>query len=171
MQYLVNAGVVDVRPGDGTYVRSRTAFDATLQKRLAKEELSTIMETRLLIEPPLTGLAAARRSAEELAQLLQLQQALENSFQTQQADYIARDTAFHLYLAQLCHNPLLRDIYSNIITWHTRLVEQAFLTFCDGDLDLYLHRTLCRYIREQREEEARALTEHMLRAEICQLNG
>ena len=103
------------------------------------EELSTIMETRLLIEPPLTGLAAARRSAEELA--------------------------------QLCHNPLLRDIYSNIITWHTRLVEQAFLTFCDGDGDLYLHRTLCRYIREQREEEARALTEHMLRAEICQLNG
>lgn len=97
MQYLVNAGVVDVRPGDGTYVRSRTAFDATLQKRLAKEELSTIMETRL--------------------------------------------------------------------------VEQAFLTFCDGDGDLYLHRTLCRYIREQREEEARALTEHMLRAEICQLNG
>ena len=132
------------------------------------EELSTIMETRLLIEPPLTGLAAARRSAEELAQLLQLQQALENSFQTQQADYIARDTAFHLYLAQLGHNPLLRDIYSNIITWHTRLVEQAFLTFCDGDLDLYLHRTLCRYIREQREEEARALTGHMQRAVMCQ---
>ena len=36
VHYLAISGLIEVRQGDGTYVRNKTALDATLAKRLEK---------------------------------------------------------------------------------------------------------------------------------------
>ncbi|MDO4175661.1 MAG: GntR family transcriptional regulator [Eubacteriales bacterium] len=161
IHYLALTGVLEVRPGDGTYVRSRTVFDALLIKRLEHEDITMIMEIRELIEPKVMSLAAELRTEDELEHLLKLEHELEASFAQQSAEYIDKDIALHLYLAEICHNPFLSEIYHAVMKVYTPFLKQAYFSFLDNGVSSD-HKQQCELIREQKADEVRKLSEEIL---------
>ncbi|HEV7179203.1 MAG TPA: GntR family transcriptional regulator, partial [Candidatus Baltobacteraceae bacterium] len=68
MRVLASRGIVDVRHGEGTFVGAR-ALRETFEERLERAQLADLFEARLALESPLAELAAARRSAPDLASM------------------------------------------------------------------------------------------------------
>lgn len=171
VHYLVIAGVLDVRPGDGTYVTSRTAFDATMQRRIAAADLANIIEVRRIIEPELCAMAASRRTDEEMACLEEKHKRLIDSYNGQKTDYIDTDIDFHLYIAQLSHNPLLYDLYKAVISQYPLFVKDGFLSFVASEnKDIYLHMDLVKYIKEKDAAAVKKLTKKMIESEAEDLD-
>jgi GntR family transcriptional repressor for pyruvate dehydrogenase complex len=95
---LIQAKVLDVRRGDGTYVTS-------LEPQLLMSGLSFVMElmqdrtvlelfeVRRLLEPAATGLAATRISEAAISELRGMLEAMRRT--TTSEDLIAQDVAFH----------------------------------------------------------------------------
>ena len=166
IRYLSIAGVVDVRPGDGTYILTKTVFNASLQKRVEKEDVVHVLETRGILEPPLVEMAAQRRSAQELETLRDYYQNMLDSYQQQRPDYIDNDIKFHLQISRMCHNPLLTDLYRAIANFLPQFLEKGFYTFAFGDLDLFLHKDLFDCIVRGDGATARRLTERMVAQEV-----
>lgn len=171
IHYLVVSGVLDVRQGDGTYVKNQTAFDATMNKRVAAADITNIIEVRQLIEPDICAIAAQRRTDSELKELEKKHRALIESYEEQKPDYIESDIAFHLQIAKMCHNPLLIDLYRAVISQYPFFVKDNFLSFVENEnTDIYLHKDLVHFIRVQDSEGARLLTEQMIESEAIDMD-
>ena len=170
LHYLAISGLVEVRPGDGTYVKNRSALDATMQKRLEKEDLKNIFEVRGMIEPELCAMAAVRRTAEEIDELAKLHTRLIESYQNRQTDYLECDANFHTQVSKMCHNPLLSDLYNSIMLWYPLMMKEGFLSFVENDeADIYLHKELFNYIEAGDSEGARKITRRMIENERTDL--
>lgn len=171
IHYLVISGVLDVKQGDGTYVKNRSTFDATMNKRLAAADVSNIIEVRRLIEPDICAMAAIRRSEEELKELEEKHNILIASYEQQKPDYIDADIDFHMQIAKMCHNPLLSDLYRAVINYYPLFLKDSFLSFLENEhLDIYLHRDLVAFIQAGDAEEAKKLTEKMIESEAADLD-
>lgn len=163
--------MIDVKPGDGTYIKNRTAFEATMNKRLASEDITNIIEVRRLIEPDICAMAAKRGTADDLAILEKKHKNLIESYEEQRPDYIEADIAFHMQIAEMCHNPLLRDLYQAVINYYPLFLKDSFLSFLETEhLDTYLHKELVVSIKNGDAERARALTESMIESEAADLD-
>ena len=166
IHYLVISGVLDVKPGDGTYVINRTTFDATLNKRFANEDIANIIEVRRLIEPDICSMAAQRRTEEELKILEEKHLILMTSYEEQRPDYISADIDFHMQVAKMCHNPLFCDLYRAVINYYPVFVKDNFLSFLENEhLEIYLHKDLVSYIQNGDGSSAKELTARMIESE------
>jgi len=166
IHYLAMVGVLDVRPGSGTYVCSRTVFDAVLHNRLEEADITSLMETRLLIEPSIAALAAQRRTDEEAVQLMLLHEGLEQSYLQQRlldqpdySEYITQKVSFHHYLARLCHNSLLTDLYGGILQLYPKVLGCTARPF-------FSYRELCLAIQKGEETAAKFQIEQLLKEEF-----
>lgn len=171
IHYLVVTGLLDVRPGDGTYVKNVTAFDATMHKRLQEEEVSNIIDARLVIEPAVCAMAAERRTDSEMKILEEKHQKLIKSYEESSPEYIQIDTDLHMCIADMCHNLLMKDLYRNVINYYPVFVKDSFLSFIQSEnLDLYLHKELVECIKNKDSEGAKKITEYMIKKEASDLN-
>ncbi len=128
-------GLVDVRQGDGTYVRrADTALLPQIIEwglLLGERRTLDLVETRQFIEIDIAELAALRRSDEDLAELERLLGRLERSANDRE-DFVDADVAFHLRIAEATQNSVLRDIHSSIQAllraWIGRVMSAATST-------------------------------------------
>ncbi|MGD9714859.1 MAG: FadR/GntR family transcriptional regulator [Thermomicrobiales bacterium] len=109
-------GLVEVRQGDGTYLRR--ADSALLPEviewglLLGEPRTMDLVEARQEIEIVLAGLAAQRRSDDQIARL---KIALDRMKHAQTPDdFVEHDIMFHMTLAEAAGNSALRDIHSSI---------------------------------------------------------
>jgi DNA-binding FadR family transcriptional regulator len=58
---LVHAGLLDPRPGDGTYVRANNGLDAALERAARRWDALDVLEVRNMLERDAARLAAQRR--------------------------------------------------------------------------------------------------------------
>lgn len=110
MRVLAFAGLIEIRQGDGSYLRGRVDPMDTL-RALSSCSLSQIREMRQILEVEAIGLAALRRTDEDLRLL---HQALEESGQHYHGEldtYICCDLLFHQRLIDAAHNPALSELY------------------------------------------------------------
>lgn len=112
-QVLVSMGLVESRPGKGTWVREREPGDGSagaLRLRLSELQASTVFETRLVIEIPMTEYAAERATLEDVAAIRSALADMEAA--VSDIDAFARaDLAFHMAVARASHNDLLKQFY------------------------------------------------------------
>lgn len=114
IQVLAAVGLVDSRPGKGTWV-CRDALDTLIhpdavKSRLGELDARRICEARAVIEVALTELAAKRATAEQVEQILDALQAMEAALDDDQA-FVEADLAFHLAVARAGQNGLLEQFY------------------------------------------------------------
>jgi len=110
MRVLAFSGLIEIRQGDGSYVRAAVDPLDTV-KVLSRCSLEQARETRHILEVEAIGLAALRRTEEDL---LALRQALAASSEHYHGDlerYIACDLVFHRLLVDAAHNPALSELY------------------------------------------------------------
>ena len=114
---LVTAGVLDVRRGDGTYVTSLTpnllltGISAAVEL-LRDDSILDLLESRRMIEPNVTALAALRASPDQRSEIeaqLNLMAAA-----TTHEQLIQHDTDFHAAVARASQNPVLASVLTGI---------------------------------------------------------
>jgi GntR family transcriptional repressor for pyruvate dehydrogenase complex len=113
-------GLVEVRHGDGTYLR-RTD-DSLLPQviewglLLGEPRTRDLVEARQKIESVIAGLAAERRSEDDLAELRRLLARMEQQAEPGgDADaFVEADVGFHLRLADAARNTALRDVLAGV---------------------------------------------------------
>jgi GntR family transcriptional repressor for pyruvate dehydrogenase complex len=109
---LAHNGVLEVRQGDGTYVRSLPAEGEPLAYRLRRADVAEIGEVRRALELEIVRLAAERRNEKDIENM--------RSFLSIRGQAIARkdtvaaldaDIAFHCAVAWAAHNEVFADLY------------------------------------------------------------
>jgi GntR family transcriptional repressor for pyruvate dehydrogenase complex len=113
-------GLIEVRHGDGTYLKRP---DSPLLPQvvewsllLGEQRTTDLIEARQKIEVDIAGLAAERRTEEDLADLTRLLGRMEGETRADgdAAGFVEADVGFHLKLAETARNSALRDILSAI---------------------------------------------------------
>ena len=112
IRILEQRGLVDTRPGSGTYVSEVAASDiaASIERfsLFGSYRHEDLIEVREAIEPRAAALAAERATAGDLASLRKLVDELELAFERCDAEcYADADMEFHLAVARVSHNPLI----------------------------------------------------------------
>jgi DNA-binding FadR family transcriptional regulator len=157
---LVHAGLLDPRPGDGTYVRADTGLDAALERAARRWSALDALEVRNMLERDAARLAAQRRNDVDLAAI---ETALRHRDEAELADptalsdvaeagpgagnqaFVAADAAFHQAVVAATHNRVLIELYSHLIDPLRASIAEV-LRVSDGRLDEE-HHTLARAIR------------------------
>lgn len=118
LKSLAFVGLVQMRPGEGTYVLDRTkpSMDAIRSRGLltTEVELHQVAEARLILETEIAALAAERSEPADLDRLEQLLKEMSRSLAGGGRDYAALDVEFHLAIAKSCKNDLLHGLLSPI---------------------------------------------------------
>ncbi|MET0830683.1 MAG: FCD domain-containing protein, partial [Microbacterium sp.] len=118
IRVLENIGMVAARRRVGITVQPREHWDAldpyliqwSLRGPLRHQQLESLMELRVAVEPMAASLAAERATVTQRAELLRLAEQLNDLGQQglgQTEEYLGADIAFHALLLTSSGNPLL----------------------------------------------------------------
>jgi len=161
---LVAEGLVDVRRGQGTFIRqpsSSAAIQADVVSLLLPEDLQEIQDARRLIEPEIAARAASRASDTTLDALSALLDQMEGIARSGESIF---ETAwdFHLQLAAAAGNAtitkLVGILYEAIRVAERPLYDRHF----DPLQDIQEHRLLLASIRRRNPDDARkAMMRHL----------
>jgi GntR family transcriptional repressor for pyruvate dehydrogenase complex len=143
ISHLQAAGLVETRHGIGTFVLAPSASPMGLDPAtvVTMRDVLALLELRISLETEAAGLAAARRSEEQLAQL----RAALDSFgecARRGEETVAPDMAFHLLLAQASGNRYFHDILSHL---GTNIIPRARINsarIAQDDPAQYLERVI-----------------------------
>ena len=145
---LVTKGILEVRQGDGTYVKSHctvTEDPLGLSRLDDKYKLALeLMDVRLILEPEIAAAAAAHATPETQAELQALCDEVETLCQSGQ-DHIPQDIAFHTCIARCSQNRVMEMLVP--------IINTAVTTFAS-----LTHRTL----RQETIQTHRAITDAIL---------
>lgn len=116
---LREKGLVEAYSGRGTFITdgtsqaARQSFD--LMVKIGQQEGAPhLAELRLILEPGIAALAAARVEEEDLAAMREAVAVMDRS-QNDPAAYIEADLDFHLALAEAAANPLILSLIDSIV--------------------------------------------------------
>jgi DNA-binding FadR family transcriptional regulator len=160
LKSLAFAGLVRMRPGDGTYVTepsSRGVLHRILDEGFLKTErdLADVCETRIILETELVSLAAERATAEDIERMEHLLEQGQAKLAHDRVSYTEVDIDFHLAIAHASKNRLLVHLLTNIravlVEWISKSQElPGMRENAHGQ-----HQRIFRCIRERDPEGAR----------------
>ncbi|NUT49444.1 MAG: FadR family transcriptional regulator [Saccharothrix sp.] len=111
---LSHAGLLEVRQGDGTFVRATSELSGAV-RRMCGSELREVLEVRRTLEVEGARLAATHRTDDEVRRLEVLLAERDEALTAKDwARLVERDTAFHVLLVQCSHNTLLAELYQGL---------------------------------------------------------
>lgn len=111
IRVLSHSGVLEVRQGDGTYVRS-SVDPNEIMRRVTRSGLRDHFELRAMIDTEAARLAAQRRSKDDLANLrARLKARGTDPVNGDIAGFIERDLVFHATIVEASHNMALQELY------------------------------------------------------------
>jgi GntR family transcriptional repressor for pyruvate dehydrogenase complex len=166
VQSLSAVGLLESRPGKGTWVR-HDALDSIIHpsiitNRFGEIDAQTIYETRKFLEAALAELAARKATPEDIERIWgSLRQAHEVIADDE--DFVDADWDFHLAIAEAAHNELLQAFY--------HLARELLLDFIQDAISLpnvkeeatEYHVAQARAIEQHNPDKARqAALDHML---------
>lgn len=108
---LVYTGVLETRPGDGTYVRASTEIEGVLGNYLKGSQILEIYEVRRAVEMEAARLACERRTERDLELM---RAALADRRATRDVgsrEFLEADMRFHLAIVDSTRNPVLGVLY------------------------------------------------------------
>jgi DNA-binding FadR family transcriptional regulator len=143
---LVHAGLLDPRPGDGTYVRADTGLDAALQRAARRWGAIDALEVRNMLERDAARLAAHRRDDADV-DAIDAALARRNAAEAEDdRAFVEADAAFHEAVVAATHNQVLIELYAHLAAPLRESVTEALRA--DTNAHHYAsHRALARAIR------------------------
>lgn len=111
---LTHTGMLEPRPGDGTYVRADSGFGAAVQRRLHRSTALEAYEVRASLERDAARYAAQRRTPEDVAALRAALTVREHAWDADGGDdsaFVEADMAFHRAVAAAAGNSVLAELY------------------------------------------------------------
>ncbi|MCS3419264.1 MULTISPECIES: FadR/GntR family transcriptional regulator [Pseudomonas] len=161
MRVLAFSGLIEIRQGDGSYLRSMTDPLGAM-KALSHCTLAQAQETRQILEVEASGLAALRRTD---ADLVALREALKTSAEHYHGDlehYISCDLVFHKRLVDAAHNPALSELYQYFSSIVGAQLRQTLNIQPRRQAVFDLHGALLDAVEQQDPERAKALSRQLI---------
>ncbi|MET0234521.1 MAG: FCD domain-containing protein [Kibdelosporangium sp.] len=149
---LAHAGLLEVRQGDGTFVRATSELSGAV-RRLCGSELRDVLEVRRTLEVEGARLAASARTEAELEQLTRLLELRDESAATGQwARFVQIDAEFHHLVVTASHNRLLAELHAGL----TEVIKASIEALDNSQPDARKidHRGLLFAIRDRDPERA-----------------
>lgn len=114
IQALSAVGMLESRPGKGTWVRE-DAMDGlihpeTVRTRLGELNVARVYEARSVMEVALTRMAAQRATPEDISSIGDAMHRMETCLDDDEA-FVEADLDFHLAVAKASQNELLEQFY------------------------------------------------------------
>ncbi|MEK5183563.1 FadR/GntR family transcriptional regulator [Solibacillus sp. FSL R5-0691] len=110
-------GIIEIRQGEGTYIRKVTAQDISLNiptyASFSEQDLQQIFEVRKILELGLIENAAKRRTTRQLEQLEEALSKMNDALIDPEASSNA-DMQFHAIIAEAADNPLLVSMLQSV---------------------------------------------------------
>lgn len=146
VQTLIHNGILQARPGDGTYVTACDAFEVVAHKFLQKSKINHVHEARTALGKEIVRLAAVKHTDKDLREM-------KDWLDKCEAD-AAADMNFHISVAKATHNPILLELYSVIAQYlHIEIANYHKDNFYSA-ADQALHVALYEAIRGSDPDEA-----------------
>jgi len=120
---LAHSGILEVRQGDGTYVRATSEVSGALQ-RLCGTEFRDVLQVRRCLEVEGARLAATARTADDLDELWTLLDRSEALREEGGDDFARADAELHFAVVKSSHNPVLTELYRGL----TEVVSASVIT-------------------------------------------
>jgi DNA-binding FadR family transcriptional regulator len=161
MRVLAFSGLIEIRQGDGSYLRS-TTDPLGAMRALSHCTLEQAQETRQILEVEAIGLAALRRTEEDL---LDLREALQKSAALYHGDleaYISADLVFHKGLVDAAHNPALSELYQYFSAIVGAQLRQTLNISPRRQAVFDLHIALLEAVEHQDPERAKSLCRQLI---------
>ena len=156
MRVLAFSGLIEIRQGDGSYLRALVDPLATLQA-LSRCSLEQARETRHILEVEAIGLAALRRTEQDLAGLREALSVSGDHYHGDLDSYIACDLIFHRRLVDAAHNPMLSELYRYFSSVIGGALRQTLNITPRRQSVFDLHVQLLEAVEQQDPERAKAL--------------
>jgi GntR family transcriptional regulator, transcriptional repressor for pyruvate dehydrogenase complex len=131
LRALESLGLVEIRPGEGTFVREVSI--ETLIEPLAllmvsqREAIGELFEARRLLEPALAALAATRATPEEIHEMERILEQQAKEVATGKTG-LAEDAAFHAAIGAAAHNRAITRIAHAVMDLLTQSREESLNT-------------------------------------------
>lgn len=153
-------GILDIRPGEGTFVRetSVSATFAPLAMVLEMEQNpgGQLMEVRRVLETEMAALAAQRATEEDLKNI----ETNLNHMKTAQtiSQSVEADLRFHFTIAEATHNTILLRIMNTVADlMHNAFRVQREELFADKGTEIICeHEAIYNAIRDRNSEAAKS---------------
>jgi len=161
MRVLAFSGLIEIRQGDGSYLRSMTDPLGAM-RALSHCTLAQAQETRQILEVEAIGLAAQRRTEQDLQGL---HQALRTSAALYHGDleaYIHADLVFHTRLVDAAHNPALSELYQYFSAVIGAQLRQTLSVSPRRQAVFDLHSALLEAVEQQDPERAKSLCRQLI---------
>ena len=165
LRALESLGLVEIRPGEGTFVR-QVSIDALIEPLALlmvsqREATAELFEARRLLEPSLAALAAVRATPEEI-------QEMERILEEQAREIgggrtgLAQDAQFHAAIGAAAHNRAITRIAHAIMDLLSQSREESLNTPGRPTRSHDDHRRVLAAISRHDAEAARkAMLEHL----------
>jgi DNA-binding FadR family transcriptional regulator len=115
LRVLAHNGLLDIRQGSGTYVVATSELAGVMRRRFAGAPQRDVTELRAALEATAAGLAATRRTADDLRRLEALLERRERAWESGDRDaFVDADSALHLAVVAAAHNDVLLGVYADL---------------------------------------------------------
>ncbi len=168
--------VLDIKPGDGVYVRdnpNEASIEAVLLKKLyggdfTADTLRDILEIRIFLEIPIAEKAAKLHEKKEIAaletHLKTMQENLSPEFHAEA--FMLADYKFHAQLAKMAHNELVIRLMNSFYMLLKDFKPILIPTRERAKLSLSQHTKIFNAVKQGHAPEARkAMSEHLMSVE------
>ncbi|MCZ8524105.1 MULTISPECIES: FadR/GntR family transcriptional regulator [Paenibacillus] len=167
-------GLVEIHQGEGSYVRSIEAGDVGLPEfdylLMSRDTVMELLEARQALEISNAGLAAVKRTAEDIGKfeevLLRMEACLGDEVGGERADI-----AFHVILAEATHNSILVRMIDSISSQMETAIRETRRLQMYGSPEvsrqlLQEHRAVYEAVRDQDPAAAREeMRKHLFHVE------
>ena len=114
------ARIVEIRPGDGTYVKSAAPANEMVSNTMSVLEESEspfeVMQARRLLEEGIVKVAAAQAIDEDVERLEQVLERMQDAVEHGDLSrYFQANREFHLAVATATHNSVLRKLLNSLL--------------------------------------------------------
>jgi len=155
---LAHTGILEVRQGDGTYVRATTEVSGAL-RRLCGSELRDVLQVRRALEVEGTRLAAINRTAQDVAHMKLLLRRRDASLRTGDvAEFATLDTEFHVAMVSSSHNEMLTELYRGLV----EAIAASVAAISTMPVDVDDHHDLLAHVAAGEPEEAAGIVASLL---------
>ena len=160
---LAMAGVLEVRQGDGTYIRE-AGEEVSIDQRLRNADFDDINAVRILLEEEIVRLAAAHHTPEDLSEIEKYLTERKQAIIEENRDACTNaDIAFHMAIANASGNKVLAALYQNFTqtmrTFFAKREEKGLAHFA---MSHHLHNDLFNAIRGKKSKQALEVIRHII---------
>jgi DNA-binding FadR family transcriptional regulator len=161
MRVLAFSGLIEIRQGDGSYLRA-VIDPLDTMKALSRCSHEQARETRHILEVEAIGLAAIRRTDEDLVALREALGVSGSHYHGDLDSYIACDLVFHRRLVDAAHNPTLSELYRYFSSIVGAQLRQT-LNITPRRQEVFdLHIELLDAVEQRDPERAKALSRQLI---------